>query len=195
MPRCPVIIPLNVRQSRVFAVRSPANGNAADAGNRPSALAPLRPGLLDSRRIQPLAPLSEQELQWRDVRVGRSSFESCRFGNCCLIRSTSAPAAPALSWFRTSWHRLSLLLLLRRVNSIYPRKECTISTAVLKAGHAEILVAERAATVPVGGHFTSNPALFLCSRYQHLHFTGSRCSCSLTPCSAERFRERNGGSL
>jgi len=50
MPRCPVIIPLNVTQSRVFAVRSPANGNAADAGNRPSALAPLRPGLLDSRR-------------------------------------------------------------------------------------------------------------------------------------------------
>ena len=33
MPRCPVIIPLNVTQSRVFAVRSPANGNAADAGN------------------------------------------------------------------------------------------------------------------------------------------------------------------
>ena len=26
MPRCPVIIPLNVTQSRVFAVRSPANG-------------------------------------------------------------------------------------------------------------------------------------------------------------------------
>ena len=71
--------------------------------------------------------------------------------------------------------------------------DCTISIAALEAGHAEIFVAERAATMPSAGILLAIRRRSF-ARAASIYISQVRAAPAAYSCSAERFGESNVGS-